>query len=565
MNSCRSELETSRTSHEHSQHYRYSPQRFYNLPRSRVSCFGSRSGLWNYVGATDRGAEARDCRCSVGTLSSVCTEHRELGSRAERASAREKARVPRTGRSTSARWKSPRRQKRSDAFLEDSSIQECELYGSNNYYTHAHTALTIIEPYFSARTFSRVQGSERVLQAGRRSRELLLDTQIEIFSRLQDLLEDHITTKQLPCISTRVCYQVVRPSHKYRYAVRRVDDDDDDDDEEEDEEDERRTRRRSEERRAREARAAAPQYTAQTQAHTDEASRWPSCEQFFCFEKNCDSMATIGKIDEEVIFCGCENHNHDSTHELQYETLKNEGAWSCTRNTRKSFPMTEEELRGPLRVPNIPADFFEFYRLLDTMRTRYYALQQQQQPLQQQHQQPLQPQQQQLQQQQIHHQQQQQQQQQQKQQQQQQQTSQLHPPSPYAPPLYPTYHLPSAVQDSYACHRVGRSSKGRQLVPSSRIRTKINSKIATILQITHIRPTVDPTPQKLCRKIPGSDRITISRSPRRGLTKLAIDGAQHSHDEVRSENHTHKRAPDAGAKAQLERMMAPEARTTLTR
>ncbi|CAB0031135.1 unnamed protein product [Trichogramma brassicae] len=31
---------------------------------------------------------------------------------------------------------------------------------------------------------------------------------------------------------------------------------------------------------------------------------------------------------------------------------------------------------------------------------------------------------------------------------------------------------------------------------------------------------------------------------------------QHSHDEVRSENHTHKRAPDAGAKAQLERMMA---------
>ncbi|CAB0032893.1 unnamed protein product [Trichogramma brassicae] len=63
----------------------------------------------------------------------------------------------------------------------------------------------------------------------------------------------------------------------------------------------------------------------------------------------------------------------------------------------------------------------------------------------------------------------------------------------------------------------------------------------------------------------GSDRITISRSPRRGLTRLAIDGAQHSQDEVRSENHTHKRAPDAGAKAQLERMMAPEARTTLTR
>ncbi|CAB0043862.1 unnamed protein product [Trichogramma brassicae] len=63
----------------------------------------------------------------------------------------------------------------------------------------------------------------------------------------------------------------------------------------------------------------------------------------------------------------------------------------------------------------------------------------------------------------------------------------------------------------------------------------------------------------------GSDRITISRSPRRGLTRLAIDGAQHSHDDIRSENHTHKRAPDAGAKAQQERMMAPEARTTLTR
>ncbi|CAB0044409.1 unnamed protein product [Trichogramma brassicae] len=59
--------------------------------------------------------------------------------------------------------------------------------------------------------------------------------------------------------------------------------------------------------------------------------------------------------------------------------------------------------------------------------------------------------------------------------------------------------------------------------------------------------------------------IRRTRSPRRGLTRLAIDGAQHSHDEVRSENHTHKRAPDAGAKAQQERMMAPEARTTLTR
>ncbi|CAB0043255.1 unnamed protein product [Trichogramma brassicae] len=71
--------------------------------------------------------------------------------------------------------------------------------------------------------------------------------------------------------------------------------------------------------------------------------------------------------------------------------------------------------------------------------------------------------------------------------------------------------------------------------------------------------------RRLARTSPGSDRITISRSPRRGLTRLAIDGAQHSHDEVRSENHTHKRAPDAGAKAQQERMMAPEARTTLTR
>ncbi|CAB0034724.1 unnamed protein product [Trichogramma brassicae] len=40
---------------------------------------------------------------------------------------------------------------------------------------------------------------------------------------------------------------------------------------------------------------------------------------------------------------------------------------------------------------------------------------------------------------------------------------------------------------------------------------------------------------------------------------------KHSQDDVRSENHTHKRALDAGAKAQQERMMAPEARTTLTR
>ncbi|CAB0030845.1 unnamed protein product [Trichogramma brassicae] len=59
-------------------------------------------------------------------------------------------------------------------------------------------------------------------------------------------------------------------------------------------------------------------------------------------------------------------------------------------------------------------------------------------------------------------------------------------------------------------------------------------------------------PKRLKKKTPitvraGSDRITISRSPRRGLTRLAIDGAQHSQDEVRSESHTHKRAPDAGA------------------
>ncbi|CAB0042373.1 unnamed protein product [Trichogramma brassicae] len=70
-------------------------------------------------------------------------------------------------------------------------------------------------------------------------------------------------------------------------------------------------------------------------------------------------------------------------------------------------------------------------------------------------------------------------------------------------------------------------------------------------------------PRSLCEL--EAKRITISRSPRRGHARLAIDGAQHSHDEVRSENHTHKRAPDAGAKAQQERMMAPEARTTLPR
>uniref|UniRef100_A0ABD2WZB8 Uncharacterized protein n=1 Tax=Trichogramma kaykai TaxID=54128 RepID=A0ABD2WZB8_9HYME len=62
-----------------------------------------------------------------------------------------------------------------------------------------------------------------------------------------------------------------------------------------------------------------------------------------------------------------------------------------------------------------------------------------------------------------------------------------------------------------------------------------------------------------------SDRITTSRSPRRGLTTLAKDGAQNSHDEVESENHTHKRAPDVRAKALLECMITPEARTTLTR
>ncbi|CAB0042346.1 unnamed protein product [Trichogramma brassicae] len=48
-------------------------------------------------------------------------------------------------------------------------------------------------------------------------------------------------------------------------------------------------------------------------------------------------------------------------------------------------------------------------------------------------------------------------------------------------------------------------------------------------------------------------------------TRRSTLRSQHSHDEVRSENHTHKRAPDAGANAQQERMMAPEARTTLTR
>ncbi|CAB0029837.1 unnamed protein product [Trichogramma brassicae] len=70
-------------------------------------------------------------------------------------------------------------------------------------------------------------------------------------------------------------------------------------------------------------------------------------------------------------------------------------------------------------------------------------------------------------------------------------------------------------------------------------------------------------PRSLCEL--EAKRITISRSPRRGLTRLAIDGAQHFHDEVRSENHTHKRASDAGAKAPPARMMAPEARTKLTR
>ncbi|CAB0040189.1 unnamed protein product [Trichogramma brassicae] len=47
--------------------------------------------------------------------------------------------------------------------------------------------------------------------------------------------------------------------------------------------------------------------------------------------------------------------------------------------------------------------------------------------------------------------------------------------------------------------------------------------------------------------------------------KLKEKNLQLAPQKFRSENHTHKRAPDAGAKAQLERMMAPEARTTLTR
>ncbi|CAB0028080.1 unnamed protein product [Trichogramma brassicae] len=77
-------------------------------------------------------------------------------------------------------------------------------------------------------------------------------------------------------------------------------------------------------------------------------------------------------------------------------------------------------------------------------------------------------------------------------------------------------------------------------------------------------PRVQCSLLRICQLVFGQKPQT-RLSPRRGLTRLAIDGAQHSHDEVRSENHTHKRAPDAGAKAQQERMMASEARTTLTR
>ncbi|CAB0040506.1 unnamed protein product [Trichogramma brassicae] len=90
--------------------------------------------------------------------------------------------------------------------------------------------------------------------------------------------------------------------------------------------------------------------------------------------------------------------------------------------------------------------------------------------------------------------------------------------------------------------------------------------IGALTKITLWSPHMEYSHKKAGIHLPGgvTDEPACV-SPRRGLTKLAIDGAQHSHDEVRSENHTHKRAPDAGAKAQLERMMAPEARTTLTR
>uniref|UniRef100_A0ABD2WYE9 Uncharacterized protein n=1 Tax=Trichogramma kaykai TaxID=54128 RepID=A0ABD2WYE9_9HYME len=82
-------------------------------------------------------------------------------------------------------------------------------------------------------------------------------------------------------------------------------------------------------------------------------------------------------------------------------------------------------------------------------------------------------------------------------------------------------------------------------------------------KFTHVRGVL--TFSRVTDTDSGSGSITTSRSPRRGLTRLAIDGAQHSHDGVGSENHTHKRAPDVRAKALLGRMTAPEARTTLTR
>ncbi|CAB0032875.1 unnamed protein product, partial [Trichogramma brassicae] len=120
------------------------------------------------------------------------------------------------------------------------------------------------------------------------------------------------------------------------------------------------------------------------------------------------------------------------------------------------------------------------------------------------------------------------------------------------------------VCESYAptCSPGLRSSRLPSTGPDT---LKKSEKIQVVYtnKFTHVRGVL--TFLRVTDTDSGSDRITISRSPRRGLTRLAIDGAQHSHDEVRSENHTHKRAPDAGAKAQQERMMAPEARTTLTR
>uniref|UniRef100_A0ABD2XCV1 Uncharacterized protein n=1 Tax=Trichogramma kaykai TaxID=54128 RepID=A0ABD2XCV1_9HYME len=130
----------------------------------------------------------------------------------------------------------------------------------------------------------------------------------------------------------------------------------------------------------------------------------------------------------------------------------------------------------------------------------------------------------------------------------------------------------------------GRSSRGRKMVTrksSSHPCNVCGKKFVFSPGVVEPVPEVERVPLKKedpgyvislrsGKKTPitvraGSDRITISRSPRRGLTRLAIDGAQHSHDEVGSENHTHKRASDAGAEAPPARMMAPEARTTLTR